>query len=103
MDDLIRRNDVLDKAQWIGLPATWDNPWPEGKEAVTVEDINLIPAVDAVEVRHAYWTNKRTIEHDGELYCSSCGGAALFIDWRQEWKSSYCPWCGADMRGNEDG
>jgi len=49
-DELIRRYDVLGKAQWIGSPATWDDPWPEGKEAVTVEDIEAVPAVDAVEV-----------------------------------------------------
>lgn len=49
-DELIRRYDVLGKAQWIGSPATWDDPWPEGKEAVTVEDIEAVHAVDAVEV-----------------------------------------------------
>ena len=49
-DELIRRYDVLGKAQWIGATATWDDPWPEGKEAVTVEDIEAVPAVDAVEV-----------------------------------------------------
>lgn len=62
----------------------------------------MAPAVDAVEVRHGRWTRKRTVEHDGELYCSLCGEAALFIDWREEWKSNFCPYCGARMDGRRE-
>jgi len=74
-DELIRRYDVLGKAQWIGSPATWDDPWPEGKEAVTVEDIESIPAVDAVEVvrcqeciHRGYVIDKKTYEATG-VWC----------------------------------
>jgi len=65
-NELIRRYDVLGKAQWIGSPATWDDPWPEGEEAVTVEDIEAVPAVDAVEVVRC---DKCGFRPKGNTYC----------------------------------
>ena len=29
-------------------------------------------------------------------FCSEC-------DRHRDWKSNFCPWCGADMRGDQDG
>lgn len=55
-----------------------------------------IPAVDAVEVVHAYW--KRV--HDDVCYwseCSNCGGDMPLNKYRQEWESAVCPTCGARM------
>ena len=92
MDDLIRRYDALGKAQWIGAPATWDDPWPEGKEAVTVEDIEAISAVDAVEVVHGEWVWDGYI-YDAPWQCSECRKFNDII-------SNYCPNCGARMDKN---
>ena len=48
--------------------------------------------VDAVEVVHGRWTYT-----DGEyviyMICSECG-------WDSDFKTNYCPNCGADMRGD---
>lgn len=53
-------------------------------------------------VEHAYWTRKRTLSHDGELYCSNCewtpevlGGTTLGD--LQLADVFYCPHCGAKM------
>lgn len=61
---------------------------------------------DVAPVIHAYWTRKRTLSHDGELYCSNC-------EWTPEVLGSttlgdlqladvyHCPHCGAKMDGGE--
>lgn len=58
--------------------------------------IVLTSMVDAVPVKHGQWTTARTLEHDGEWYCSVCGYEPIVFE-----NTPYCPKCGADMRGNE--
>lgn len=61
--------------------------------------MDKIHIVDAVPVVHAYWTTKRTWQHDGEIYCSACeNDAPTEGDYRQV-KTKYCPNCGANMCG----
>lgn len=51
-------------------------------------------AIKALEERpHGVWTTVKGIE--GTYYCSECDGDI-------DWKSRYCPWCGADMRGDNN-
>lgn len=65
------------------------------------ENMNKIPTIDAVPVVHAYWTTKRTWQHDGEIYCSACDhDAPTEGDYRQV-KTNYCPNCGAMMDGKQ--
>ena len=59
---------------------------------------------DVAPVVHAHWTRKRTLSHDGELYCSNCewtpevlGGITLSD--LQLADVYYCPHCGAKMDG----
>ena len=47
---LIDANALIDKAYWHGEPHTYDCFYPEGTEAVDVDDIENAPTVDAVEV-----------------------------------------------------
>ena len=35
--------------------------------------------------------------------CSECGESPLFDPYVNEVRTPFCPWCGADMRGDEDG
>lgn len=59
---------------------------------------NLIknaPTADVQEVKHAFWSTKRTIVHDGETYCSEC-------EYETERRTTYCPNCGARMDGKEN-
>ena len=61
------------------------------------EEVKTVPAADVKPVVYGYWTRKRTIEHDGELYCSVCGkepNTGMF----GITKTNFCPNCGADMR-----
>lgn len=53
------------------------------------------PTMDAVEVVHGRWI-KRT-EVFGEIYCSECRTIEKTTD--SNFKTPYCPWCGAKMDG----
>ena len=68
----------------------------EGKEAVTVEDIEAIPAVDAVEERHGRWEGNYPRAMFRLKRCSACETLAP-----EGW---YCFFCGAKIDGRrEDG
>lgn len=72
--------------------------------------IMSIPAVDAVEVKHASWLSTDAYPHN--VYCSDCYKTYVQAHW-QIWQDkpgdggierNYCPHCGARMDGRrEDG
>lgn len=51
---------------------------------ITKEEIDDMPTVDAVPVRHGKW-----IIEDGHVCCSECGEISKEYNW--------CPYCGARM------
>ena len=55
------------------------------------------PTIDAAPVVHGHWTTHRTIEHDGEWYCSACGFEPMVFD-----NTPYCGNCGAKMDGDDN-
>ena len=59
-------------------------------------------APDMVKCGHwkKNWCDNNMIGHEYEE-CSVCG--CSMIDTNQFWDCNYCPNCGADMRGVEDG
>lgn len=50
----------------------------------------------AAPVVHANWTSHRTVEHDGEWYCSACGYEPTVFE-----GMPFCAKCGARMDGGE--
>ena len=71
---------------------------PESKVRVYVafkENIDRMPTVDAVPVRHGHWTDDIGIEGAWN-YCSVCGEQAIDL-------YDYCPNCGARMDGKGNG
>lgn len=68
--------------------------------AYVEEMIDSIPAADVRPVVRAHWTDRRTIEHDGEWYCSNCGNEVTICMCGKDKTQAYpfCPNCGADMR-----
>lgn len=79
-----------------------DGPGLDECYACVLGRVRTAPSVDAVPVVHGEWTTKRTLQHDGEYYCSRCGFEA-FWSWRRDAQSltNFCPNCGADMRGED--
>lgn len=37
-----------------------------------------------------------------ETECSVCHGKPLYSEWHNEVESPVCPWCSADMRGEQN-
>ena len=80
----------------------WDDDFGAGYDQC-LEDIARIPAADVRPVRRGKWTDHRTNEHDGEWYCSACGKEiTIYMGPDRDDRYSYCPNCGADMRGGEN-
>lgn len=67
---------------------------PDGEELSKelMKAINHAPTVDAVPVVPGQWTTARTLDHDGEWYCSVCGYEPTVFE-----NTPYCPNCGAKM------
>ena len=62
-------------------------------------DINEMPTVDAVEVRHGRWIPKQDGFWQKQiLICSICGSRNAL-----GYEFNYCPNCGAKMDGDDDG
>ena len=107
MDDLIRRSD----AEKVLCDACGNAACPKGliPRCSYYEQMQAIPAVDAVEVRHARWVHVKTHEMNdeygglvGEAYCSECELYSSQLSSYGRVGYDYCPRCGARMDG-EDG
>lgn len=59
-----------------------------------IDLIDGLPAADVQEVRHGHW--KKRMSTPSSLKCSNCGNS-------HEYNTTYCPWCGARMDGEEGG
>lgn len=58
---------------------------------------------DVAPVRHGKWIRKRTVEHEGEWYCSICGKDMLYTWGPGCGLADYCPHCGARMDSEQNG
>ena len=91
MSDLISRDELRENMLYAMCGT--------GYQSVALTEIDRMPSVDAVPVRHGRWVerwvdNKHRI---GDMECSVCG--APMLDCPSY--SLYCPWCGARMDKNE--
>ena len=63
--------------------------------------VRNIPPADVRPVRRGKWTDHRTIEHDGEWWCTACGKEiTIYMGADRKDRYAFCPNCGAWM---EDG
>lgn len=124
MTEYIEREALYEKAYWHGEHPDVGNPFPDGVDAIDIEDVDAIPAADVAEVVHGTPVTEvrtRTIvgyhEEIGVLagdrstlyrrnmvhvdipydYCPVCG-ATLCSRWH-----NFCGKCGAKMDGVDDG
>ncbi len=90
MSDLIDRQKVID---------ILDKAWVDGMEydGWLHKEINEIPTA---EPKKGKWINHRCDDGHHIADCNLCGET---MQWWYEDVPNYCPNCGADMRGGEDG
>lgn len=93
-NDLIRRRDLT---KFFDRNIRLYEPCPDKYDAaIELRGASLsVPAVDAVEVVHAYW---KYCELDDTLICSKCS-CEHYIGAYHEYDKNYCPNCGACMDG----
>ena len=107
MAEYIDREALYEKAYWHGEHPDVDNPFPDGVDAIDIEDVDAIPAADVAPVRYARWEEADWVEPDchgfgiirtpkAALRCSNCKNC-----FKKEllWKDNYCPNCGCRMDG----
>lgn len=60
---------------------------------------NVINNAPTVSQGEGMWTNRRTIEHDGEYWCTACGKEiTIYMGEDRKDRYAYCPNCGAKMQ-----
>ena len=76
-------------------------------ENAILEDINVIPSVDAEPVRHGHWVYGEDEDGVDGYRCDKCG---FFVPWDYTHKFinfiedyNYCPHCNARMNEVNDG
>lgn len=98
MNKIINAQDALDAID-ANVGILYDSP-----TLVTSlkKMVNALPTVDAVPVVTGTW---KAVTDDGENYkriCTCCGKEAPFDELEGVYLIyPHCPWCGADMRGEE--
>ena len=64
-----------------------------------IELVDIVPAADVVPAVHGRWVKRANTK--GQVYCSGCATLEEITD--NNFKSTYCPNCGARMDGDTDG
>jgi hypothetical protein len=82
----------LIKVDDIKWQSTQNGGWERPYEYVTKQDIDRMPAVDAVEVVHSPWV----LNDDGSGTCKHCYRITKDC-WDYDNQMHYCPNCGARM------
>lgn len=92
MDDLIKKEMVIDILQELYIPnpvspinVAWDNVIDVAKRR-----INELPSIH----EKGRWVKQA----DNSEFCSICS----YLIPSEEMRTPHCPWCGADMRGEEN-
>ena len=103
-DDLISRQAAIALAYFHGEKATWDNPMPDGIEAVDVSDLEALPSVHPEQKQIPQKLKIETLEcmiqgysyMDKCCVCPSCGTFRGNLDYEpyKIKKYNYCPDCG---------
>lgn len=97
MDGYIDREALYEKAYWHGEHPDVGNPFPDGVDAIDIEDVDAIPAADVAPVMHGQW-------EPGNPICPVCGESKfkdLDADIWCDWQPDFCPNCGAKMDGGK--
>ena len=81
--EYVEREEVLKYADWLG---EHDGYGWQDVQTVRTTTIKNLPAADVATVRHGRWETDTC-----HVYCSVC-------DKHADYKTNFCPHCGADMR-----
>jgi hypothetical protein len=113
MNEVSKVDDLISRAAAIeALSTPCDKRYRHGVWETCLDNIETairnIPAMNAAPVVHARWvkmTGMMPPEYHGHYECSNCAWhmKGLRNSWTREEELSYCPGCGAKMKGDEHG
>ena len=91
MNDYIKREDAVEK-----IKVDCDRIGHVPKRVIDFFTLGMesVPSADVEPIRHGYWIRDLTYSYGIHYICSVCGKV-------KQWKSNYCPNCGAKMDGEE--
>ena len=102
--DLIDRNALYEKAYFHGKLPDPGNLYPDGKEAVDVDDIDDAPSIDAMEVVHGQWLPIYCGDRLVGGKCSVCGKFKKLSSMKMLYEQyKFCHKCGSKMDGKNNG
>ena len=98
MAEYIEREALYEKAYWHGEHPDVGNPFPDGVDAIDIEDVDAIPVADVAPVRHARWIEPSRLHYGAKQYeCSLCYSDTFWKKHSITEKYPHCPNCGAIM------
>ena len=99
MAEYIDREALYEKAYWHGEHPDVDNPFPDGVDAIDIEDVDAIPAADVAPVRHGRWIERKSFHAEGGITakCSACQKDVQYLGNPLK----FCPNCGTKMDGSK--
>ena len=100
MAEYIEREALYEKAYWHGEHPDVGNPFPDGVDAIDIEDVDAIPAADVAPVRHGRWEKTKEWATKSKYRCSVCGREIMSAVKVNIEKYPYCH-CGAKMDGGD--
>ena len=101
-EDCVSRDAALALSEWYGESATYDNPFPDGAEAVPVYKIEQLPSVQPKRLTGKWFIDERP-ESNREVVCSNCDQPIFkYHKLNFNYRPKYCPNCGARMAEREE-
>lgn len=94
MADYIDRREAINKLVQCFNESDMPPYWHKGLD-VGIGIISGLPSADVRENVRGKWIINDSDEAEAFYHCSECEGDS-FKMW------NYCPWCGADMRGEKE-
>lgn len=95
--ELLRR--ALDDTDVVGVERA-KYEWGLGLIESYIADIKELPSAQP-QCTKGRWLRKES-DLSWWYECSECGESPLFDPYENEVLTRFCPWCGADMRGEEE-
>lgn len=103
MTEYIEREALYEKAYWHGEHPDVGNPFPDGVDAIDIEDVDAIPSADVAPVVHGRWIEPTRLYYGAKQYeCSLCCSDTFWKKHSITEKYPCCPNCGAKMDGGAD-
>ena len=100
MSEYIKKSEAIKAIQKRIDSPQMQNKWQQGASLSCLRAIDDIPSADVIEHKRGEWIALDERDVSGYWKCSACGTPTQAFGAKAIYK--YCPFCGADMRGDDN-